>query len=45
VETGIDDFHAGIPERRRNDLGATVVAVEAGLGDENSNWSHVGIQS
>src|SRR5882757_5881632 len=32
-EAGVDDFHAGVAEGAGNDLGAAVVAVEAGLGD------------
>jgi hypothetical protein len=37
-EAGVDDLHAGIAEGSGDDLGAAVVAVEAGLGDENADW-------
>ena len=36
VEAGVDDLVAGVGERARDDLGATVVAVETGLGDEDA---------
>src|SRR5947199_185907 len=39
MQPGIDDLHARIAERRGDDLGATIVAVEAGLGNENSYWT------
>ena len=38
-ETGVDDFHPGVAQGTRDDLGAAIVAVEAGLGDEDSEWS------
>ena len=37
VQAGVDDFHAGIAKRGGDDLGATVVAVEAGLGYEDAD--------
>ena len=40
VQAGIDDFHARIAQRRGDDLGAAIVAVEAGLGDEHAYWAH-----
>ena len=36
-EAGVDDLHAGVAERARDDLRAAVVPVEAGLRDENAN--------
>ena len=35
LETGVDDLHAGIAQGVGHDLGAAVVAVEPGLGDED----------
>ena len=35
VQAGVDHLHAGVAERRGDDLGAPVVAVEAGLGDQH----------
>jgi hypothetical protein len=34
--TGVHDLVAGVGERARDHLRAAVVAVEAGLGDENA---------
>jgi hypothetical protein len=39
MEPGVDHFHAGVPQRGRDDLGAAVVAVEARLGDEHADRS------
>ena len=39
-QAGVDDLHAGVAQRARNDLGAAVVAVEARLGDDDSEFSH-----
>ena len=36
VQAGVDDLVAGVGERARDDLGAAVVAVEPGLGDEDA---------
>jgi hypothetical protein len=33
AQAGIEDFHAGVAEGAGDDLGAAVVAVEAGFGD------------
>ena len=38
AKAGIDNFHAGVAEGAGNDLGAAVVAVEAGLGDQHANF-------
>src|ERR1039458_5908335 len=37
AEAGVDDFHAGIAKGAGNDLGATVVTVEARLGDQDAD--------
>ena len=37
VQAGVDDLHAGVAERAGDDLGAAVVAVEAGLGDDDAD--------
>ena len=42
VQSGIDDFHAGVAERGGDDLGAAIVSVEAGLGNEYANGTHSG---
>ena len=36
VQAGVDDLVAGVGERARDDLGAAIMAVEAGLGDEDA---------
>ena len=35
VQPGVDDLHAGVAQRPRDDLGTTVVTVEPGLGDDH----------
>ena len=40
VQAGVDDFHAGVTQRGGDDLGAAVVAIEAGLGDEHADGTH-----
>ncbi len=43
VEAGVDDLHAGVAERPRDDLRAPVVSVETGLGDDDPDLpGHVG---
>jgi hypothetical protein len=37
MQPGVDHLHAGITECGGHDLGATVVAVEARLGDEDAD--------
>ena len=37
VQAGVDDLHAGVAEGAGDDLGAAVVAVEAGLGDDDAD--------
>ena len=37
VQAGVDDLHAGVAQRARDDLRAAVVAVEAGLGDDDAD--------
>jgi len=39
AEAGVDDLHAGVAEGAGDDFGATVVAVEAGLGDQKLLFS------
>ena len=36
VKAGVDDLVAGVGERAGDDLRAAIVAVEAGLGDEDA---------
>jgi hypothetical protein len=38
AEAGVDDFHSGVAEGASDDFGAPVVAVEARLGDQNSDF-------
>ena len=38
AQAGVDDLHAGVAEGAGDDFGAAVVAIEAGLGDENANF-------
>jgi hypothetical protein len=35
MQSGIDDFHAGVPQGMGHDLGPPVMAVQSGLGQEN----------
>ena len=37
VQPGVDDLDAGVAQRAGDDLGAAVVAVEAGLGDDDAD--------
>ena len=45
VQPRVDDLHAGVAQGPRDDLGAAVVAVETGLGDDDlgsrSRWSQL----
>ena len=46
-QAGVDDLHAGVAQRARDHLGAAVVPVEPGLGDDDSDldsWSRVGLR-
>ncbi len=48
AQAGVDDFHSGVAQCARDDLGAAIMAVEAGLGDEYANLAvcgHVGMLS
>ena len=38
AEASVDDFHAGIAKGPGNDLGPAVVAIEARLRYEDSDW-------
>ena len=40
AQAGVDDLHAGVAQRAGDHLGAAVVAVEAGLGDDDSDFAH-----
>ena len=37
VQAGVDDLHAGVAQGPGHDLGAAVVPVEAGLGDDDAD--------
>ncbi len=37
VQPCVDHLHAGVPEGAGDDLGAAVVSVEPGLGDDDAN--------
>ena len=39
-QAGVDHFHAGVAQRARDDLRATIVAVEAGLRDDDTDLGH-----
>ena len=45
AEAGIDDLHAGIAQGASDHLGAAVVAVETGLGDEDTDFGLSGHRS
>ena len=36
MEAGVDDLEAGVAKRAGDDLGTSVVAVEAGFGDDDA---------
>ena len=38
AQAGVDDLHAGVAQGARDDLGAAVVAIEAGLGDQDTDF-------
>ena len=39
-DTGVDHLETGVAQRARDDLGAAVMAVEAGLGDQHAGRGH-----
>jgi hypothetical protein len=39
-QAGVDDFHAGVAKRARDDFGAAVVSVQTGLGNDDSEFTH-----
>ena len=39
AQAGVDDLHAGVAQGAGDDLGAAVVAVEAGLGDQDTDFA------
>ena len=45
VQARVDHVHAGIAQRARDDLDAAVVAVEAHLGDEDTNGRVAGVHA
>ncbi|MCU1252606.1 MAG: hypothetical protein JWQ49_5635 [Edaphobacter sp.] len=42
AKAGVDDLHARVAEGSGDDLGSAVVAVQAGLGYEDADWSGAG---
>jgi hypothetical protein len=40
AEAGVDHFHAGVPQRAGDHLGAAVVSVQARLGDDDADLPH-----
>jgi len=38
TEAGVDDLHSGVAEGSGDDFGAAVVAVKAGLCDQDADW-------
>ena len=38
AQARVDDLHAGVAQRARDHLGAAIVPVEAGLGDDDSDF-------
>src|SRR5258706_8084036 len=38
TEAGVDHFHAGVAQGAGDDFGATVVAIQSGLGNQNSDF-------
>ena len=42
AQAGVDDFHAGVAQRARDDLGAAIVPVEPRLRDDDSEFAHIG---
>jgi hypothetical protein len=39
MQSGIHHFHAGIAQRGGDDLGPAIVAVQPGLGNQNTDGS------
>ena len=44
-QAGVDDFHAGVAQRPRDDLRAAIVPVEPRLGDDDSQFAHQFLKS
>jgi hypothetical protein len=38
LEAGVDHLHAGVAEGAGEDFCTAIVAVESGLGDEDTDW-------
>src|SRR5688572_24858635 len=43
VQPGVDHLHAGVTQGAGDDLGAAVVPVEPGLGDDNADLAAAGL--
>jgi hypothetical protein len=39
VQARVDDFHAGVTQRSRDDFRAAVMPVQAGLPNEDANFA------
>src|SRR6266540_1303976 len=44
-QAGVDDLHPGVPQRARDDLGAAVMPIQAGLRDEHADLLRHGASS
>src|SRR5262245_30514045 len=40
AKAGIDDFHPGIAQRPGDDLGAAIMTIETGLGNDDAEFAH-----
>jgi hypothetical protein len=38
MQAGVDDVHAGITQSAGDDFDATIVAIEADLGEQDADW-------
>jgi hypothetical protein len=38
MQTGVDHLDASVPKSTRDDLGATVMSIQAGLGHHDPDW-------
>ena len=45
VQAGVDDLHPGVPQHPGHHLGAAVMPVEAGLGDDDPDGAHGFLQT
>ena len=37
VQAGVNDFHTGVSQCARNHLGAAIMTIQTGFGNENTN--------